>query len=154
MKNRFYKFLQIKTIAPLLLFLASTFASCFLIKVIINEPEEVFNYGKTPMYFIMAITVFSAIGFFAFTIYNFKKIAVQNKIYTPEEEEKLLQKEEGRNRKAFKLMVLLPILIMSFLSGGLIISLGVKAATEEISILIFIFLGVMLIFMGDRKSVV
>ena len=67
-------------------------------KMTINEPKEYFNYGKTPMYFVIVIVGICAIGLLAFTIRNFKKNNIEDKRYILEEKQKLIQQNMQNNQ--------------------------------------------------------
>ena len=144
--KKLYKFTKVEVFVPLILFLSTSFIVYKMIEMVINEPEEYFNYGKIPIYFVILINLCLCFGVLAFTIYNYKKIGSDNKRYMPKEKEKLIQQNKQNSQKELKLIILLPTAIMFTLVGSFITYIGFKIGNEEK--LIFIFIGIIFFFIG------
>ncbi len=144
--KKLYKFTKVEVFVPLILFLSTSFIVYKMIEMVINEPEEYFNYGKIPIYFIILINLCFCFGLLVCTIYNYKKIGSDNKRYMPEEKEKLIQQNKQNSQKKLKLIILLPTAIMFTLMSSFITYMGFKIGNEEK--LIFIFVGIVFFFIG------
>ena len=144
--KKLYKFSKAGVFFPLILFLSTSFIVYKMIEMVINEPEEYFNYGKIPIYFVILINLCFCFGLLALTIYNYKKSGSDNKRYLPEEKEKLILQNKQNSQKELKLIILLPMAIMFTLVGGCLTYIGFKIG--NVKKLIFIFIGIIFFFIG------